>query len=63
MVYIIQCNAFGLSNQDLELYRDQFARQIKEGVLVLPCDFELKAVLNIVSQDFEVCLREYRDEK
>ena len=47
MVYIIQCLDCGVSlkKEELEAYRQEFAKQIKQGVLLLPVTFKLVEVV------------------
>ena len=47
MVYIIQCLTNGMSSKKeaLEAYRQEFANQIRQGVLLLPVAFKLVEVV------------------
>lgn len=47
MVYIIQCLDCGasLKKEELEAYRQEFAKQIRQGVLLLPVTFKLVEVV------------------
>lgn len=47
MVYIIQCLDCGVSlnKEELEAYRQEFAKQIRQGVLLLPVTFKLVEVV------------------
>ena len=47
MVYIIQCEFGGLSSKkgELEACRQEFAKQIRQGVLLLPVGFRLVEVV------------------
>ena len=47
MVYIIQCLTGGSSTKkdELEAYRQEFTKQIKQGVLLLPATFKLVEVV------------------
>ena len=47
MVYIIQCLDCGLSfdKEKLEAYRQEFANQIRQGILLLPVTFKLVEVV------------------
>lgn len=47
MVYIIQCLTGGVSSkkEELEAYRQEFAKQIRQGVLLLPVTFKLVEVV------------------
>ena len=47
MVYIIQCLDCGVSlkKEELETYRQEFAKQIRQGVLLLPVTFKLVEVV------------------
>ena len=47
MVYIIQCLISGMSSkkEELEAYRQEFEKQIRRGVLLLPNTFKLVEVV------------------
>lgn len=47
MVYIIQCLdcVVSLKKEELETYRQEFAKQIRQGVLLLPVTFKLIEVV------------------
>lgn len=47
MVYVIQCMAGGVfsKKEELEAYRQEFAKQIRQGVLLLPVTFKLVEVV------------------
>ena len=46
MIYIIQCLTGGASKkEELEAYRQEFATQIRQGVLLLPATFKLVEVV------------------
>lgn len=47
MVYIIQCLTSGVlsKKENLEAYRQEFAKQIRQGVLLLPVAFKLVEVV------------------
>lgn len=51
MVYIIQCLDVGVSlkKEELEAYRQEFANQIRQGVLLLPVTFKLVEVVKTES--------------
>ena len=51
MVYIIQCLDVGVSlkKDELEAYRQEFAKQIRQGVLLLPVTFKLVEVVKTES--------------